>query len=324
MSIPTSLIIVLLVAAWLAVLVPIFAKRREQVPEAEMDGGTFRVLRGASASIRRRPNFRRSADEPDAGKPDERSDAHLHEELLDDDATDSDFEDDRYEYDEAVEYVEVETRREPVGVGARRAGRSFGRAELVAVEQEDDYYAPATTDRDTERTGSAEPVGEALLRPVPRRSGRGGYDPDAAEVTRAYRFSRRRRVATVLLLATIAFSAGALVFKPVLWGGAAVFGLLLVAYLGYLRRQVRIESEIQQRRLARLRRARQIRPEYEADRHDGAAGSSRFVRNGMPVSQVPPSGFRRGRQVVDLDDDDPSFDDLEYYQPAVYRRASGQ
>ena len=54
MSIPTSLIVVLLVAAWLAVLVPIFAKRREQVPETEMDGGTFRVLRRASASIRRR------------------------------------------------------------------------------------------------------------------------------------------------------------------------------------------------------------------------------------------------------------------------------
>lgn len=328
MSIPTSLIVVLLVAAWLAVLVPIFAKRREQVPETEMDGGTFRVLRRASASIRRRPNLRRAADEPDADQQDELSDAHLHEELLDADADDSDLEDDgdgdRYEYDEVVEYVEVETSREPVTVGARRAGRLFGRAELVAVEHEDDYYAPAAAVRDTDRADSSEPAGEAQLRPIPRRPGRGGYDPDAAEVTRAYRFSRRRRVATVLLLATVAFSAGAYLFKPVLWSGAAVFGLLLVAYLGYLRRQVRIENEIQQRRLARLRRARQIRPEYEADRHDGAAGSSRFVRSGVPVSQVPPPGFRRGRQVVDLDDDDPSFDDLEYYQPAVYRRASGQ
>ena len=48
MSIPTSLIVVILVAAWLAVLVPMVARRREQVPETETAGSTFRVLRRAS------------------------------------------------------------------------------------------------------------------------------------------------------------------------------------------------------------------------------------------------------------------------------------
>ena len=55
MSIPTSLIVVLLVVAWLVVLVPMVARRREQVPQAEPAGSNFRVLRRASASLRRRP-----------------------------------------------------------------------------------------------------------------------------------------------------------------------------------------------------------------------------------------------------------------------------
>jgi len=59
MSIPTSLIVVLLVIAWLVVLVPMIARRRERVPQAEPGSSTFRVLRRASATLRRRP-FKRA------------------------------------------------------------------------------------------------------------------------------------------------------------------------------------------------------------------------------------------------------------------------
>ena len=45
MSIPTSLIVVLLVVAWLVVLVPMVARRREKVPQTEPTGSGFRVLR---------------------------------------------------------------------------------------------------------------------------------------------------------------------------------------------------------------------------------------------------------------------------------------
>src|SRR6478735_8288765 len=55
MNVPTSLIVVLLVVAWLVVLVPMVARRREKVPQAEPSGSGFRVLRRASASLRRRP-----------------------------------------------------------------------------------------------------------------------------------------------------------------------------------------------------------------------------------------------------------------------------
>jgi len=95
-----------------------------------------------------------------------------------------------------------------------------------------------------------------------------------------------------------------------LWFGAVASLALLVGYLTYLRRQVRIEASIRQKRMERLQRARQIRPEY--------ARAPRRSRGGL-------SAVQPGRSVVDLDDDDPSFDELEdFQQPLTYRRAAGQ
>jgi hypothetical protein len=154
-------------------------------------------------------------------------------------------------------------------------------------------------------------VQDEQLRPVPRRPGRGGFDPEAAEATRAYRYQQRRRITLILLIATVAFSVTAFLFVSWLWIGAAVSLVLLVGYLSYLRRQVRIEAAIRQKRMERLQRARQIRPEY-------ARPQRRTSRAGM--SAVAP-----GRTVVDLEDDDPGFDDLEEFrQPVTYRRAAGQ
>jgi len=154
-------------------------------------------------------------------------------------------------------------------------------------------------------------VQDEQLRPVPRRPGRGGFDPEAAEATRAYRYQQRRRITLILLIATVAFSVAAFLFVSWLWIGAAVSLTLLVGYLSYLRRQVRIEAAIRQKRMERLQRARQIRPEY-------ARPQRRTSRAGM--SAVAP-----GRTVVDLEDDDPGFDDLEEFrQPVTYRRAAGQ
>lgn len=327
MSIPTSLIIVVLVAAWLAVLVPMVARRRESVPEAEADSGTFRVLRRASASIRRRPRVGRLND---AGYDDEHaSDELLTDEQLDEEQLDhpgklsaDEFADTRHD----VQDVHGEQGRDESFAPRADSYAADGHVEETIDEQHDEYApasSPRSQDRRPHRREPLQGVDQANLRPVPRRPGRGGYDPDAAELARAYRYSRRRRVTVILLLATVAFSLAAFLFRPVLWTGTAVFSLLLVAYLGYLHRQVRIESDIQQRRLDRLRRARQIRPEYSADQQQESVTGSGYARSDL-ASQVPPSGYRRGREIVDLEDDDPSFDDLEYYQPIQYRQASGQ
>ena len=105
MSIPTSLIFVILIAAWLAVLVPMVARRREQVPEAETDGGTFRVLR--PGSVRRRPKLwrREELEGDDLMNTDELNEsdgeeAPLDEELLDsEDMDDDEFDPDDDEFD---------------------------------------------------------------------------------------------------------------------------------------------------------------------------------------------------------------------------------
>ena len=394
MSIPTSLIVVVLVLAWLMVLVPMVSRRREAVPEAEMVGGTFRVLRRSSEPTRRRPSFRRSSvsrDEEVLEDADPETDSSaLDEELLDDDEED-DFDDDEY----AEELTDESTTESTGGqYPADQAGavqeppqrpRSTGshpyraplapRPEFGPDRQPVEYQDPVEfadddlhetdlhktdvhetyldetdldeTDQsarnpfpggrlagssraagrfdDDDARGSApDNVDELHLRPIPRRAGRGGYDPDAAEVARAYKYSRRRRVTVVLLLTTLVFSAAASLLSPVLWAGAAVFGVLLIAYLAYLRRQVQIEASIRERRLARLRRARQIRPESDMDRADGRDAGASKGRADVAAAEVAPTGYRRGREIVDQDDDDPAFDDLEYYQPLSYRRASGQ
>lgn len=114
----------------------------------------------------------------------------------------------------------------------------------------------------------------------------------------------------MLAAATVVFTLTAILLASWLWIGAVVSLGLLVLYLAYLRRQVKIEAQIRQRRMERLQRARQIRPEYG---------------RGRPPARAGRSAAGPGRTVVDLDDDDPTFDHLEAYDPPVmYRRASGQ
>lgn len=370
MSIPTSLIVVVLVLAWLVVLVPMVARRREAVPEAEMAGGTFRVLQRSGDVARRRPAFRRRPDRQVDDRAEELVDQQfsgeqeLDEELLDDEYDDAEDDgSDEYEQDgydrEDDDAFDVEqsagaaAEPAPMAATSSGSGRPSGshpyrpaehapsgshpyrpaarhqpepvahEAEPVSFEQDSPEYDDASPSGDRQ-TATTQHADDVHLRPIPRRAGRGGYDPDAAEVARQFKYSRRRRVAVVLLLAAVLFSAAAIVVNPVLWAGTAVFGLLLIGYLAYLRRQVQIEASIRERRLARLRRARQIRPEYHPDRPESPVTGRSLAGGGVPASQVPSTGYRRGREIVDLDDDDPSFDDLEYYQPLAYRRASGQ
>ncbi|RDB47901.1 hypothetical protein DVB87_10735 [Tsukamurella tyrosinosolvens] len=130
----------------------------------------------------------------------------------------------------------------------------------------------------------------------PRRR-RGGYDPENdARITEA-RFRFRQRVTLVLgVLAVVALGAG-LMNVPFAWYGLGAVVLALVAYLAYLRRTVRIETEIRRRRMARLERARRERAR-EAE-----------VRDGVPAH------LRRGGCIVmEIDDEDPAFDHLPRYR----------
>jgi hypothetical protein len=341
MNIPTSLIVVLLVIAWLVVLVPMIARRRERVPQADPAGSGLRVLRRASASLRRRPRRGskvRTGTDADPGSAGDQAPVTVGA------RQDAEPMDAAEEWAAAQATSGARTTRLPVAVDRETAAAEDDsvhsgpdRAVDISFVTDDDADAGNPVDDPAGRRGAAHPrtvpdevdeqewadhaaaapageahrdVDDVQLRPLPRRQGRGGFDPEAAEATRAYRYQQRRRITLILIVATVLFSVAAPLLASALWIGSAVSLALLIGYLSYLRRQVRIEAAIRQRRMERLQRARQIRPEYDRVPRRPRAG----------LSAVTP-----GRTAVDLDDDSPEFDDLEeYQQPVTYRRAAGQ
>ncbi|WP_026422737.1 gephyrin-like molybdotransferase receptor GlpR [Actinokineospora inagensis] len=218
---PSSLIVVGLVVAWLVVLVPMVVRKRQEVARTTDTALAARVVRSGAQPREE------AAVEPDASF------------------------DPEPEYDDP-EYDEVDTPR----------------------------YRP----------------------------GRGGYDPDAAARSARAKYAFRQRVVVLMLLAAIGTGVAAGLVIPLLWWACALVGATLVGYLTYLRRQVRIEQDIRERRAARATAVRR----------------SHARPTEAPVADhVPPTRLHPTATIVSLDDEDPWFDDLD--EPtATYRRAAGE
>src|SRR5262249_28482114 len=165
------------------------------------------------------------------------------------------------------------------------------------------------------------------------RPGRGGFHPEASELAACARYSFRQRVVLGLLLTALVTGLFAAFALPMLWSVHAFVDLILFGYLAYLRRQVRIEQEIRQRRAiraARARRALAARPPAPSaplgpiappppPRRPGRAGPE---ARGAPRARQRPA--RPNAAIVELDDEDPAFCDLEAEPQPGYRRAAGQ
>jgi hypothetical protein len=94
---------------------------------------------------------------------------------------------------------------------------------------------------------------ERWERPPPRyRPGRGGFDPEAAALAARARYAFRQRVVLTMLILAIATGIVAAVALSGLWWLHITIDVTLVAYLVYLRRQVRLEEAIRERRAARM------------------------------------------------------------------------
>lgn len=294
---PSSLIIVALAVAWLVVLVPMVARKRQEVAQTGDDALASRVVRGERG------------DREEDGMPE---------------AADSAYDEDEYAdeaYDDGFDEVEPEQVEEPVA-------------------EYDDYAEPPSRAARDEQGGRYRP-------------GRGGFDPQAAELAARAKYAFRQRV-VVALLATMIISAvlAGVLFSTLFWlTGLAAAGL--VGYLGYLRRQVRIENEIRQRRMARMAGARSAErrrerddeldvqydrrierdfdaeydAKYEADYEheyeladDGPMTLAGVERKPRPSPRAP----RRNTVVVDVDDEDPAFHELAEPDHPTYRRAVGE
>ncbi|MGV9363057.1 divisome protein SepX/GlpR [Amycolatopsis sp. NPDC003731] len=276
---PSSVIIVALAAAWLVVLVPMVARRRQQVARTADSALAARVVR--SGRNEDREEFAMS-DDPGRSRPSVEDDlAELEAEL---------------ELDDDVEEPEPEPAPLPQPAHGRRAER--------------------------DRPGY--------------RPGRGGFDPEAAEIAARAKYSFRQRIVVILLaIAVISGAVAGFVF-PLAWWGHGVVDVVLVGYLVYLRRQVRIEEEIRQRRLARFNSTRAPRrPSVQGPSVSAAVEEERAEVEDVEVVEPvrrevverrpsPTSRVRRSAVVVDLDDEDPAFEELDEPGTGPYRRAVGE
>lgn len=291
---PTSLVIGALVIAWLVVLVPMVARRRQEVAKTADSVLAARVVRSGAA----RSRWRESAM-PDAG---EARDMHTGT------VTESGAEGDS---------VTVEL---PLPQDA-----------VPTAEDTFDDYDPSP-DEELLDVVHAEDL------PLPARrykAGRGGFDPEAAEEDKQAKYARRRRIVLGTLIAAVATALFAAVAWQAMWWLHVAIDLGLVGYLTYLRRQVRIEDDIRQRRMSRMRAA--PRGAREPDEWDEPNIAARASSTGGEHGEHSESRARAahepraplgthypGTAVVDLDDGDPEFDELDGLDSLPYRRAAGE
>ncbi|SHG57371.1 divisome protein SepX/GlpR [Streptoalloteichus hindustanus] len=257
----SSLIFAALAVAWLVVLVPMIARRRQEVVRTADSALAARVLRRGGS--RRAGQASSTEDGFDMADPD--GDGHPGGE----------------------------------GDGAHGPYEAYGDG--------DDRPGP------DERNDLADEPGTSRR----YRPGRGGFDPDHAAAVARAKYQFRQRVVLAMLLLALVSGVLAFVSLPLLWWVHGGLDLLLVGYLTYLRRQVRIEEEVRQRRLARLAGARR---RAAGQPHPTTAPAERDEQLAVPPSRSP----RPGTIVVEIDDEDPAFDELDAPTPFSYRRAVGE
>jgi len=339
-SIPQSLLWISLVVLWLFVLVPMLISKRDTVRRTSdvalatrvlNSGANSRLLKrtGPAAGHQHDPDWKPTADFDDfdddgLGRSATRSVviAAVAE------RTEPDYLD--------VDIVDEDSGALPVGGGMKLTTDG---AE-VQPSLFDEAGQPDVTDQDIPEsvnetdTGDAEPTSETeemaddeyeyvedtsgleaeeepptVVSAGASRSRRLESTTAAAVTARKYRFRRRMLMAmavVMVLTAVLSFTVSAAI-----WWVCGSAATVTVLYLGYLRRQTRIEEQVRRRRQQRMARSR-LGVENTQDRD----------------FDVVPSRLRRpGAAVLDIDDEDPIFEHLDEVAFARHYdlpRAAGQ
>lgn len=208
-----------------------------------------------------------------------------------------------------------------------------------AVDDADAYDEPAPAHRPGPERVSGERAGR------PYRPGRGGFDPEAAEMAARAKYTYRQRVVVGLLATAVITAIVAAVVLPVLWWLHAIVDVTLIGYLVYLRRQVRIEDEIRERRAARLGRSRapEVRGASELPRRDEEQADGPYADYDDAYVEAPgdpaeralhpmpspqrkpiPEPIQHNGVYVDPADEDPAFHELDQPGEQPFRKAVGQ
>ena len=299
-SIPQSLLWISLVVLWLFVLVPMLVSKRDAVRRTSDVALATRVLNSATAGrlLRRGGPAAGHRSDPDWAPEEDEYDDDL------DDVDDDETEDAQPSPVVTVAAASVE-ETDPDS------------AALPLIETDDETADDADTQIDLEVEYDDEgeafdddadqyeyiddtsgiPIAEEPLRTAaPAFDRRHRYDPDKAAAQAARKYTARMRVLMSLALTLVVSAASAFLLTSMAWWFFGVVAAWTVLYLGYLRRQTRIEERLRRRRMQRMARS-QLGVENTYDRE----------------YDVVPSRLRRpGAVVLEIDDEDPIFEHLDY------------
>jgi hypothetical protein len=305
-SIPQSLLWISLVVLWLFVLVPMLVSKRDAVRRTSDVALATRVLNNSTAArlIRRGKPAAGHRSNPD-WQPDE-------DEYDDPDDLDAD------EADDAAPSRVMATVAAPLS--AEEAGPDY--LDVDVIDPDAAALPAASADADDETADDADtevnlaielgddedqyeyiddtsgiPVAEEQpLRAAPAHDRRHRFDPDKAAAAATRKYAARKRVLTVMALALVLSALTAFLWTPSAWWFFGAMSAVTVLYLGYLRKQTRIEERVRRRRMQRMARS-QLGVENTYDRE----------------YDVVPSRLRRpGAVVLEIDDEDPMFEHLDY------------
>jgi hypothetical protein len=122
------------------------------------------------------------------------------------------------------------------------------------------------------------------------------FESKTAAAVSARKYKYRKRVLAVFAALMVFTAAAAFLLTPSAWWVFGAVATVTVLYLGYLRRQTRIEEQLRRRRAQRMMRSRLGVENTDDHKLD-----------------VVPSRLRRpGSVVLDIDDEDPIFEHLDY------------
>ena len=269
---PSSLIFTGLVVLWLLILVPAIARHQQEVARPSGASLAGRVLDRPRRRIQARRTGRLPTEEGDSVDP----------ERLDQDDT--------------------PTAREPERpwVSAARAAR----LDEAASDEQDEHEDERDPDSEPDVADSDDDESDVRWeRPPPRyRPGRGGYDPEADAETARARYAFRQRVVLLLLVSALLTGIAAAAAFPVVWWAHGAIDLALVVYLVYLRRQVRLEAAIRERRAARMAGTRRTQAADDRDLDEWARRGREVTRRPSAEDDADPDAEADEAEVAEVAD----------------------
>jgi hypothetical protein len=311
-SIPQSLLWISLVVLWLFVLVPMLVSKRDAVRRTSDVALATRVLNsdatgrlikrvGVSAGHRSDPDWRPEEDEyddlDDADDEDEDADDAPTSRVVATVAAEAPAEEMVPDYLD-VDVIDPDSPALPAGEAEAEQETDTEVTLAVEVDDEDTFDDDDADQYEYVDDTSGLPVAadEPLTGATPAFSRRHLRDAGTAAAVKARKYAFRRRVLTIMALSLVVTAAMAYLLTSSAWWLFSVTAVATVLYLGYLRRQTRIEERVQRRRMQRMARSH-LGVENTHDRE----------------YDVVPSRLRRpGAVVLEIDDEDPIFEHLEY------------